>query len=398
MTDINIMNNNNDLDLFFKILSQARFGKISLFLKDKNIFQFEGKEKGPEAIIEIHNKECVKNFFLKGDLGWAESYIYGHWDTDNLSDFLEWGAKNFHSFSNYIRGKWYVILYLRLRHFFNMNSKKGSKKNIKSHYDLGNDFYKKWLDQSMTYSSALYKNESQNLYEAQINKFYNLSKLCEIKENEDVLEIGCGWGSYSIYLAKMKRVNVTAVTISKKQFEEVSKRIFNENLTDKINVKLLDYRDIKGKFDKIVSIEMFEAVGEKYWPVYFKSLKRNLKPTGLIGLQTITIDEKYFKSYRKFPDFIQTYIFPGGMLPSEVQLNKSLSIAGLRIYNKKLFGNHYAKTLNEWKKSFNGSWKEIKEIGFDINFKRLWEYYLCYCEGGFKSGNINVGQFLIGKE
>ena len=389
---------NNSINLFFSVISQASFGEIKVFYRSKLIFNFKAQNPGPKTDIYIKNLKCIESFFLKGDLGWAEAYICGLWETKDLSIFLEWGARNFHSFSNYIRGKWYIILYLRFKHYLNNNSKKGSKKNIEFHYDLGNEFYKSWLDESMTYSSAIFENKSQKLFDAQMNKFKNLSKLCEIKENDEVLEIGCGWGAFSFFLAKTVKAKVTAITISKKQFESVKQKIFEENLSEKIIVKLIDYRDLKGKFDKIVSVEMFEAVGEKYWSVYFDTLKNNLRNKGKIGLQTITIDDDYFKTYKKFPDFIQTYIFPGGMLPSLTVLQKTLNNAGLKIIDKNLFGDHYAKTISQWKQSFESSWVDIKRCGFDVNFKRLWNYYLSYCEGGFRSGNINVGQFLIIKE
>ena len=388
----------NSLNLFFSVLSQSSYGEINILYNKKPIFHFKAKAQGPRAIVNIKDFKCIENFFLKGDLGWAESYIQGLWETSNLSDFLEWGAKNFHSFSNFIRGKWYIILYLRFKHYLNMNSKKGSQKNIKFHYDLGNDFYKSWLDESMTYSSAIFEDSDQKLFDAQINKFKNLSNLCNINSNDHVLEIGCGWGSFSIFLAKTIRAHVTAITISKKQYQVVKQRVYEEELSDKVNVKLLDYRDLKGKFDKIVSIEMFEAVGEKYWSLYFDTLKNNLKKSGKIGIQTITIKDDYFQTYKKFPDFIQTYIFPGGMLPSISSLRNTLNRSGLKLIDKNLFGQHYARTLSHWKKSFEHSWDEIKKNGFDSNFKRLWQYYLSYCEGGFRSGNINVGQFLIGKE
>lgn len=389
--------NKRYFNLFCSVLSQAKYGKIKIIDNNNSVFEHSGQNNGPNTVIQIHDFRCVSNFFLKGDLGWAESYIENLWDTKNLTDFLEWGALNFHCFTNYIRGKWYVILFLRLKHFLNSNSKKGSKRNISFHYDLGNEFYKHWLDKSMTYSSAIFSSQDQILYDAQINKFSNLANLCDIKSNDSVLEVGCGWGSFSIYLAKIIKAKVTAITISKKQFELVKKRIFEENLSDKIDVKLLDYRDLKGKFDKIVSIEMFEAVGEKYWPLYFRVLKNNLKTGGKIGLQTITIKDNYFLSYKKFPDFIQTYIFPGGMLPSVRSLNNTLDSEGLKILKENLFGQHYARTLNVWRESFDSSWADIKKSGFDVSFKRLWSYYLSYCEGGFKSGNINVGQFLIGR-
>ena len=383
--------------LFFSVLSQGKYGSISVYYEKKKIFFHRGVLPGPSAQIRLLKKKCLDDFFLKGDLGWAESYIESNWESSNLSDFLEWGAKNFHEFSKYIRGKWFIILYLRLKHYLNRNSKIGSKKNISFHYDLGNSFYEKWLDKSMTYSSGMFKKESDDLYNAQLNKYRNLAKITDIKNNDKVLEVGCGWGGFSCFLAKNFSADVTAITISKKQYEKVKEKVFKEKLTEKINVKLTDYREIKGLYDKIVSIEMFEAVGEKYWSKYFDVLGSNLKYNGAIGLQTITIEDKFFKKYRKFPDFIQTYIFPGGMLPSIEEMSKVLKSKGLSIEKKQMFGNDYAKTLKMWSKSFENSWENIKKEGFNDAFRRMWRYYLGYCEGGFKSGNINVGQFLIKK-
>lgn len=383
--------------LFFSVLSQGKYGSITVHYEKKKIFFHRGVLPGPSAQIRLLKKKCLDDFFLKGDLGWAESYIESNWESSNLSDFLEWGAKNFHEFSKYIRGKWFIILYLRLKHYLNRNSKTGSKKNISFHYDLGNSFYEKWLDKSMTYSSGMFKKESDDLYNAQLNKYQNLAKITDIKNNDKVLEVGCGWGGFSCFLAKNFSADVTAITISKKQYEKVKEKVFKEKLTEKINVKLTDYREIKGLYDKIVSIEMFEAVGEKYWSKYFEVLGGNLKYNGAIGLQTITIEDKFFKKYRKFPDFIQTYIFPGGMLPSIEEMSKVLKSKGLSIEKKQMFGNDYAKTLKMWSKSFENSWENIKKEGFNDAFRRMWRYYLGYCEGGFKSGNINVGQFLIKK-
>ena len=390
--------NEKSFKLFCDILSQSKYGTISLLYLGKQIFYFKSRGIGPVAEVIIRDLKCIEYFFLKGDLGWAESYIDQLWETKDLPAFLEWGARNFHSFSDYIRGKWYVILYLRLKHYINRNSKKGSQQNIKFHYDLGNDFYRSWLDKSMTYSSAIFKNEKQSLFDAQINKFKLLSDLCSIKPNDSVLEIGSGWGAFSIFLAKNKKANITTITISRKQYEEVKKKIFLEKLEGRVKVLLTDYRDLKGKFDKIVSIEMFEAVGEKYWSLYFNILNKMLSPNGKIGLQTIVIKDNYFNSYKKFPDFIQTHIFPGGMLPSISALNNTVQSNGLKVIKKNFFGDHYVKTLVNWRKSFEASWDEIKLLNFDLNFRRLWRYYLSYCEGGFRSGNINVGQFLISKD
>ena len=385
------------LELFFSVLSQSKYGSILVYYKNKEIFKHSGNLAGPRAEISIKNKKCLDDFFIKGDLGWAESYIEENWDTNNLTDFLEWGAKNFHEFSKFIRGKWYIILHLRLKHFFNRNTKNGSQKNISFHYDLGNNFYKTWLDKSMTYSSAIFKESKDDLYKAQINKYKNLSKLIDVKSSDKILEIGCGWGGFSEFLAKSYKAKITAITISERQYESVKENIFKKKLNEYINVQLTDYRDVRGKFDKIVSIEMFEAVGEKYWKDYFKILRDNLKNNGSIGLQTITIDERFFNKYRKFPDFIQTYIFPGGMLPSIQEMNKVLGSTGLKVDSQFMFGDHYAKTLEYWRGSFDRSWDNIKNMGFNNTFKRMWNYYLSYCQGGFQSGNINVGQFLIKK-
>ena len=384
-------------DLFYGVLSQAKYGSIEVFYKNELVFSHNGELEGPRAMVTLVNKKCLDDFFLKGDLGWAESYIEKNWESSNLSDFLEWGAKNFHEFSKYIRGKWFIILYLRMKHYLNGNSRSGSKKNISFHYDLGNSFYEKWLDKSMTYSSAMFEKQTDDLFKAQINKYSNLAKITNIRNKDKVLEIGCGWGGFSSYLAKNFSADVTAITISKKQYEKVKEKVFKDKLADKVKVQLIDYREIQGQYDKIVSIEMFEAVGERYWPKYFEVLKNNLKNNGSIGLQTITIEDKFFKKYRKFPDFIQTYIFPGGMLPSVEEMTKILKSNGLFIKEQKMFGNDYARTLKLWSRSFEGSWEKIKKEGFNETFRRMWRYYLGYCEGGFKSGNINVGQFLIKK-
>ena len=384
-------------DLFYGVLSQAKYGSIEVSYRNELVFSHNGEFEGPKALVNLVNKKCLDDFFLKGDLGWAESYIEKNWESSNLSDFLEWGAKNFHEFSKYIRGKWFIILYLRMKHYLNKNSRSGSKKNISFHYDLGNSFYEKWLDKSMTYSSAMFEKETDDLFKAQINKYSNLAKITNIKKEDKVLEIGCGWGGFSSYLAKNFSADVTAITISKKQYEKVKEKVFKDKLADKVKVQLIDYREIKGQYDKIVSIEMFEAVGERYWSKYFEVLKNNLKNNGSIGLQTITIEDKFFKKYRKFPDFIQTYIFPGGMLPSVEEMTKILKSNGLFIKEQKMFGNDYARTLKLWSRSFEGSWEKIKKEGFNETFRRMWRYYLGYCEGGFKSGNINVGQFLIKK-
>ena len=312
------------IDLFLDVLRQSKFGSIKVFYHNKCIFFHKGQSQGPKADIKIINKKCLNDFFLKGDIGWAESYVLGNWETSNLPDFLEWGARNFHEFSKYVRGKWYTLLYFKLKHILNSNNTSGSKKNISFHYDLGNAFYEKWLDSSMTYSSAMFKSSNDNLHQAQINKYENLAKITNIKPNEKILEIGCGWGEFSTFLAKKFKANVTAITISKKQYEKAKERIFNESLSDKVSVEMMDYRNVEGIYDKIVSIEMFEAVGRRNWSIYFKKLKECITDKGKIILQIITISEAdyYYYSHRK--DFIQKYVFPGGMLPTK-SLLKSLA-------------------------------------------------------------------------
>jgi cyclopropane-fatty-acyl-phospholipid synthase len=249
----------------------------------------------------------------------------------------------------------------------------------------------------MTYSSAYFKEDNESLLSAQINKYENLANLVQIRPGDRVLEIGCGWGGFSEFLATKYKAKVTAITISENQYLAVKKKISNKKLNEHVSVELRDYRDIQGKFDKIVSIEMFEAVGEKYWGVFFNKLSQSLKVNGSIGLQTITIEDKFFKTYKKFPDFIQTYIFPGGMLPSIPAISQLISSSGLEIEKSTMFGLHYARTLEHWRSSFQKSLSSMKELGFNESFHRMWQYYLSYCEGGFRSGNINVGQFLIKK-
>jgi len=277
------------------------------------------------------------------------------------------------------------------------NTKFRSKKNISHHYDLGNNFYNKWLDRSMTYSSAYFEKENQDLFDAQLNKYKKISEALNLNENSKVLEIGCGWGGFSSYAAKNFKSQIDAITISKAQYEYASKKIQKEGLSEKVSIKFKDYRDIEKKYSNIASIEMFEAVGKRYWESYFNIVKNSLTSSGKAALQIITIDEKRSFNYQNHPDFIQQYIFPGGMLPTKNELNIITEKVGLDFQEIKSFGLSYAKTLNLWNNEFQNSWQDLVKLGFNDRFKRMWEFYLSYCETGFISRSTDVSHFLINK-
>ena len=277
----------------------------------------------------------------------------------------------------------------------NRNTKSGSKRNIMAHYDLGNSFYEKWLDRTMTYSSARFDDHDTDLASAQKHKYCTLAETMSLKPDETVLEIGSGWGGFAEYAAKDIGAYVTGVTISKAQLDFAQERIFREGLAEKVNFRLQDYRDLSGQYDKIASIEMFEAVGQEYWPAYFDKLRECLKPGGVAGLQIITIDDRYFDHYQARPDFIQRYVFPGGMLPSIPQLRKQIENAGLIWQDAFAFGQDYAKTLNVWTERFLDAWEAIAPLGFDEQFKKLWRFYLAYCEAGFRAKSTDVIQAAV---
>jgi cyclopropane-fatty-acyl-phospholipid synthase len=283
----------------------------------------------------------------------------------------------------------------KISHLRNRNTKIQSKKNISYHYDLGNDFYSFWLDKTMTYSSAIFSSKSESLEEAQVRKYSKLANLTSIKKGDKILEIGCGWGGLSQFLAENYDCDITAITISKEQFSYATERIKKAKLNKKVKIIYCDYRSIKGKFDKILSIEMFEAVGKDYWDIFFKKIQSILNPNGIVGLQLITIDNNIYDEYSKNPDFIQKYIFPGGMLPSEKILKSLFDKHSLTLESDYSYADDYAKTLNRWNKNFNKNWENIQKLGFDNKFKLMWNYYLSYCEGGFLSKNINLKQIKL---
>jgi len=382
-----------------KVLSKIEYGQISLILPDGTNHVITGSKcDEPKAIFRLHRSSTARKMLVGGTIGLAESYMDGDWDSSSLVELLEIGARNESAIGSDIAGAIFMRLINYARHLARPNTKRGSRLNIQYHYDLGNTFYAPWLDSSMTYSSALFTNPTQSLSDAQNAKYRRLAKSLELKSDHHILEIGCGWGGFAAYAAQEIGCRVAAVTISKEQFSFAKKRILQLGLEDKVEIRLEDYRDIDGSYDRIVSIEMFEAVGEQQWPVFFQILRSRLKPNGRAALQLISIEDSRFSAYRRQPDFIQRYIFPGGMLPSPHVLRKHIDAADLKLLEEYTFGASYARTLALWQECFQQAWPEISQLGFDIRFKRMWEYYLAYCEGAFNAGAVDVGHYLLTRE
>ena len=377
-----------------KIGSKIKFGKLIVVMPNGNEFIFKGK-KGIEGKLILKSYKPIIRTILGGHLGFSESYLNHEWESPNLEKLLELMLKNL---PNEFQPKSKVYkFYNRFIHFLRDNTKIRAKKNIEYHYDIGNSFYEIWLDKSMTYSSGIFQKENEDLYQAQKNKYEKLIKKMDIKPHHKVLEIGCGWGGMAEYIGKNLGCDYTGITISPNQKEFAEKRMISNKIEKKTNIKLCDYRDIKGTFDRIISIEMIEAVGEKYWDTYFSKINNCLKKGGLAGIQMILIDNNKFNSYRKSVDFIQKYIFPGGMLPSHEKIRDSFSKNGLKEISNNSFGESYAKTLKIWRNNFNNSLDKLSRIGIDAKIQRLFHYYFSYCEAGFSDGQIDVSQKIIKK-
>ena len=388
---------NHNMNMWTKIfilsLNNLKHGKLKLSI-DGNDHFISGKFPGPNANLKIEDKDIIKKILIEGSVAFGEEYVNGNIKTSNLENLLSYFAVNNDEVEKNIKYNLLFKIKNKLNHYFNKNTKKGSKKNIRSHYDLGNNFYKIWLDKSMTYSSAIFKNETDNLEIAQKNKYNQLLNLAEIKDSDKVLEIGSGWGGFVSQITSYFNCKITTTTISEEQYKYVTSK-FSTIKNKNINILKKDYRDLSGKFDKIISIEMFEAVGREFWDIYFKKLKSLLNQNGIIVLQIITIKDNAFEYYRKNPDFIQKHIFPGGMLPSINILQKILKNNKLKIIENNNYAEHYAKTLKNWRNNFNSSLNEITNNGFDDRFIRLWNYYLAYCESGFKTKRIGLNQIKI---
>lgn len=385
------------LSFLAMVLSRLPRGRLDMTVPDGRTLRFTGKEKGPHADLIVHDPKFVRQVLSKGDIGFAEVFMDGKVDTPDLATLLEYFNDNWEAAGQLAIGNKIAGFFANLRKMMRSNTKKGSKRNILAHYDLGNHFYTQWLDPTMTYSSAIFSTPEQSLMDAQVAKYRSIARNLQLKPGDHVLEIGSGWGGFAEVAAKEFGARVTSITISDAQHAYATKRIADAGLSDRVEIVMRDYRDVKGQFDAVASIEMFEAVGEEYWPGYFSKIAEVLKPGGRAALQIITIDGKYFEDYRRRADFIQTYIFPGGMLPSPQRLKEETERAGMTFATDQMFGRDYARTLDEWAKRFELAWDRIRGGKFDESFRRLWLYYLAYCSAGFRTGRIDVGQFVLTK-
>ena len=379
----------------FDMAGDMNSGRLDFALPDGRIFRAEGKNAGPVAQVDIHNPEVFARLIREGDLGFSDAYLEHWWSTPDLQAFMDWVHADNDDLYDGFPGMGLVRFYEKLRFWLQSNSKRQARKNISHHYDLGNDFYGLWLDETMTYSSALFTTGQESLEAAQIAKYASMVDQMGVKEGDHVLEIGCGWGGFAEYAAKERGLKVTGLTISKEQLEYSKKRIESKGLQDKVNIKLQDYRDEKGRYDGIASIEMFEAVGQKYWPVYFETIKNCLHPGRQATLQIITVQDARWEVYQRGVDFIQKYIFPGGMLPSPNALKAEVQNAGLAVVKSKEFGLSYSQTLRRWHNVFNAKWDQAAALGFDERFRRMWNFYLTSCAATFESGNCDVTQITI---
>ena len=376
-------------------LKDIPFGNLKLINYDGKVFHFGDLESKLSTDIKINNPSFYLNVVLGGSSALGEAHIKRDFYTTNLTNLIELTARNINTIYSFSGSLKLQKIKSFLKKIFASNTKSKSIKYISKHYDLGNEFFSMWLDNTLTYSSAVYKNDKDDLEKAQKNKFQELINLLNIKEGNKILEIGCGWGGFAEFLAKKYDVSVDCITISKNQYDFTKKRILNAGLNNKVNVKFLDYRDVKDKYDHVVSIEMIEAVGEEYMDKYFETIKKVLNKDGTAAIQGIAIKNELFDRYRANEDFIQKYIFPGGFLPSINFMEKLIKKNDLKLEKINTYSDDYARTLATWRENFLGVWDKISPLGFDDYFKRMWEFYLSYCEGGFKSRNINLIQFSM---
>ncbi|BDW12187.1 cyclopropane-fatty-acyl-phospholipid synthase [Polynucleobacter sp. SHI8] len=382
----------------FQAFKNIKGGSVIMTLPDGSQHQFGQNNQQPPIHIQVNDIQAFKWVISRGDIGVAESYFKNLWHTDDLERFLHLAIQNRAALDALIYGSWWGSLFSKVKHFLNKNTKTGSKKNIQAHYDLGNNFYSLWLDPSMMYSSALFsEGNSKTLEQAQKDKCDRIIGMLNPQAGDHILEIGCGWGGF-IKQANEQGLHVDAITISNEQYRYVQEQLaFQASPAAKSAVMLKDYRDCHQQYDGIVSIEMFEAVGEEYWQSYFKTIYRCLKPGKRAVIQSIVIDEALFPKYRTKTDFIQQYVFPGGMLPAVSVFEQHAHDVGLRVKDKLFFGDDYANTLRTWALSFNDKLKEVKALGFKDEFIRLWNFYLFYCAAGFAGKNLDVVQFTLEK-
>jgi cyclopropane-fatty-acyl-phospholipid synthase len=380
--------------LLRRVLRAFRRGSVTVILPSGTVIEHRCAQPGPHGVMHVHTLRAFRRVLTHGDVGFAEGFIAGEWTSPDLPALIALAADNVAELDKTFDGFWPVRLWRRMRHGNNRNSKRKSRRNIAFHYDLGNDFYRLWLDESMTYSAACAFEPGQTLEIAQTAKRRRIAELLALSGRETVLEIGCGWGALAIDIAR-DAGHVTGLTLSAEQLAFADAVIAARGLSDKIALHLRDYRDEQAHFDRVVSIEMLEAVGEEYWPTYFAKLRSSLATGGRAVVQAITIREDRYESYKRSPDFIQRFIFPGGMLPTPAIMDREAAAAGLTITHKECFGQGYADTLAEWRRRFLTKWHDIESLGFGSDFKRLWEYYLAYCEAGFRTGTIDVGLYVM---
>ena len=382
------------VQLLLRMLSRLEHGSLKLECPDGKLLKFGNED--PAVTLSLNSWEPFLAAIRSGDIGFAESYLQGEWQTDNLAKLIELFIHNRNALESAIYGSWWGSLLYRIKHLFNRNSRAGSRRNIHAHYDIGNSFYTLWLDPSMTYSSALFAQPEFTLQQAQYAKYERIFSEVNGSADSRILEIGCGWGGFAELAAK-KGAHITGLTLSTEQLDFAQKRLNDAGVSERTELRLQDYRDTDGEYDGIASIEMFEAVGEEYWDSYFACIAKNLKTGGRACIQTITIADDLFERYRKGTDFIQQYIFPGGMLPSPSIFRAHAQRHGLSVVNELAFGLDYARTLRLWDHAFEEALPAVQGQGFDERFIRTWKFYLAYCEAGFRAGSIDLFQFTLQK-
>lgn len=381
----------------FAFAARLRAGTLTGVLPDGRAYVFGGVEPGPNAVIVVRDWAFARRLVNGGDIGFAEAYLHGEWESPDLTQFLYLFCVNSELIQSMLGDKPLVRLWQVFRHWMNRNTKSRARRNIEAHYDLGNAFYRAWLDPTMTYSAAIFDGGANDLESAQRAKFKSLADRLDLKPGHSVLEIGCGWGGFAEYVARERGCSVVGLTISREQYDFARQRIFAAGLAERVEIRFQDYRDERDRYDRIASIEMIEAVGERYWPTYFRQLRERLRPGGLAGIQAITIQDRFFDAYRREIDFIRRYVFPGGMLPAPSILKDLGERLGLALVHEREFGEDYATTLTHWRERFHKAWPQLVPLGFDDRFRRLWDYYLAYCEAGFRSRNIDVRQMIFAR-
>ena len=379
----------------FERLQALEVGQLDITLSDGRVFRVVGREPGPAADLIIHNDDSFTRLIREGDLGFSDAYLEGWWSTSDLQDFMDLVHLGYEPVYDGFPGSALIRAYEQFRFWLQRNHRTQARANISYHYDLGNDFYALWLDDTMTYSSAIFETGQESLEAAQTAKYASMVDQMGVKPGDHVLEVGCGWGGFAEYAARERGLRVTGLTISEEQLKFARERIEKAGLSGQVELRMQDYRDCKGEFDGIASIEMFEAVGEKYWPAYFKMIRDRLRPGARATLQIITVGDHRWEVYKRGVDFIQKHIFPGGMLPAPKILREQVENAGLQIVKSLEFGDSYDQTLRRWHHTFNDRWDEVAAMGFDDRFRKMWNFYLTSCASAFRAGTCDVTQVTI---